>query len=197
MQCSAVQCCAGGWEWKDHAPAQLEPWKWDLGSGGGNQGVCVWPWSGNKHHLAPLPRRELFALGLISWKSQILIMLDPICYADNANFILGAHSRKFLQHKKGLKDSSAEVWLFWLFIDLGSWGFIETRVEILSCDVQAHCGSPCGSLALWSHCGHGRSTYWILFSEYWIHCFLSNILKKNQFPAETVDLWSLLCTFLF
>ena len=41
VQCSAVQCCAGGWEWKDHAPAQLEPWKWDLGSGGGNQGVCV------------------------------------------------------------------------------------------------------------------------------------------------------------
>ena len=110
-------------------------------------------------------------------QSQILIMLDPICYADNANFILGAHSRKFLQHKKGLKDSSAEVWLFWLFIDLGSWGFIETRVEILSCDVQAHCGSPCGSLALWSHCGHGRSTYWILFTEYWIRCFPQTLAK--------------------
>ena len=75
--------------------------------------------------------------------------------------------------------------------------FIETRVEIFSFDVQAHCGSPCGRLALWSHCGHGRFTYWILFTEYWIYCFPPNLLKKKQFPAETVRLWSLLYTFPF
>ena len=38
---------------------------------------------------------------------------------NNVNFILGAHSRKFLQHKERFKDSSAEVSVFWLFIDLG------------------------------------------------------------------------------
>ena len=29
VQCSAVLFCAGGWERKNHASAELEPWEWE------------------------------------------------------------------------------------------------------------------------------------------------------------------------
>ena len=49
----------------------------------------------------------------------VFFFLEPFHDVNNVNFILGAHSRKFLQHKERFKDFSAEVSVFWLFIDLG------------------------------------------------------------------------------